>query len=125
MPHKVSRRTFLKKSIVSGTALAFGPPCLARSAERAAAAVRSQKVIVVGAGIAGLTAAFELMKAGHDVTVLEARMRPGGRVHTLRDEFSDGLYAEGGAYDFSDAYTLLQHYIRLFNLPVEESGAPV
>jgi monoamine oxidase len=123
MPHKVSRRTFLKKSIVSGTALAFGPPCLARSAERAAGAVRSQKVIVVGAGIAGLTAAFELMKAGHDVTVLEARMRPGGRVHTLRDEFSDGLYAEGGAYDFSDAYTLLQHYIRLFNLPVEESGA--
>ena len=123
MPHKVSRRTFLRKSIVSGAALAFGPPCLARSAERAAAAVRSQKVIVVGAGIAGLTAAFELMKAGHDVTVLEARMRPGGRVHTLRDEFSDGLYAEGGAYDFSDAYTLLQHYIRLFNLPVEESGA--
>jgi monoamine oxidase len=80
-------------------------------------------VIVVGAGIAGLAAAFELMNAGHDVTVLEARMRPGGRVHTIRDEFSDGLYAEGGAYDFSDAYTLLQHYIRLFNLPVEESGA--
>jgi monoamine oxidase len=70
-----------------------------------------------------LAAAFELMNAGHDVTVLEARMRPGGRVHTIRDEFSDGLYAEGGAYDFSDAYTLLQHYIRLFNLPVEEAGA--
>src|SRR5450631_837160 len=122
MPHKVSRRTFMKKSIVSGAALAFGPPSLARSAERAAAVGRSQKVIVVGAGIAGLAAAFELMNAGHDVTVLEARMRPGGRVHTIRDEFSDGLYAEGGAYDFSDAYTLLQHYIRLFNLPVEESG---
>ena len=85
--------------------------------------VGPQKVIIVGAGIAGLTAAFELMNAGHDVTVLEARMRPGGRVHTLRDDFSDGLYAEGGAYDLSDAYTLLQHYIRLFNLPFEESGA--
>ena len=77
----------------------------------------------MGAGIAGLIAAFELMKAGHDVTVLEARMRPGGRVHTLRDEFSDGLYAEAGAFDFSEAYTLLQHYIRLFNLPVEETDS--
>ena len=123
MPHSVSRRTFLKDSIGSGAALAFLPPFLARSAERAAPVGRPQKVTIVGAGIAGLTAAFELMNAGHDVTVLEARMRPGGRVHTLRDDFSDGLYAEGGAYDLSDAYTLLHHYIRLFNLPFEESGA--
>jgi hypothetical protein len=43
MPHKVSRRTFLNKSIVSGAALAFGPPSLARSAERAAAVGRSQE----------------------------------------------------------------------------------
>jgi monoamine oxidase len=123
MAYKVLRRTFLKNSIVSGAALALAPPFLARRAARAGPVGRSQKVIVVGAGIAGLTAAYELMNAGHDVTVLEARMRPGGRVHTLRDEFSDGLYAEGGAYDFSDAYTLLQHYIRLFNLPVEETDA--
>jgi monoamine oxidase len=116
MPHSVSRRAFLKESIGSGAALAFLPPVLARSAERAVPVGRPQKVIIVGAGIAGLTAAFELMNAGHDVTVLEARMRPGGRVHTLRDDFSDGLYAEGGAYDLSDAYTLLHHYIRLFNV---------
>jgi len=40
---------------------------------------------------------FELTQVGHDVTVLEARTRPGGRVHTLRDPFADGLYAEAGA----------------------------
>ena len=34
------------------------------------------------------------MKQGHDVQLLEARMRPGGRVYTLRDSFADGLYAE-------------------------------
>jgi monoamine oxidase len=78
----------------------------------------TQRVVVIGAGIAGLTAAFELMCAGQDVTVLEARMRPGGRVHTLRDPFSHGLYAEAGAVDFGPAYRLVMHYVRLFDLPV-------
>jgi monoamine oxidase len=54
-----------------------------------------KKVIVIGAGLAGLTAAYELTQAGHDVMVLEARNRAGGRVLTVRD-FADGLYAEAG-----------------------------
>ena len=58
---------------------------------------RSQRVIVVGAGLAGLAAAHELVRAGHDVVVIEARSRAGGRVHTLRQPFADGLYAEAGA----------------------------
>ena len=122
MHRNIDRRAFLKTSAASLAALALEPRSFAQSLQGAPAA-KPPKVIVVGAGIAGLVAAFELMQSGYDVTVLEARMRPGGRVHTIRDEFSDGLYAEAGAYDFSDAYTLLQHYIRLFNLPVEEAGA--
>jgi heterodisulfide reductase subunit A-like polyferredoxin len=47
-----------------------------------------KRIVVVGTGIAGLTAAYELMKQGHDVQLLEARMRPGGRVYTLRDSFA-------------------------------------
>jgi monoamine oxidase len=58
---------------------------------------RSQRVIVVGAGLSGLTAAHELVRAGHDVTVIEARERAGGRVHTIRRPFADDLYAEAGA----------------------------
>jgi monoamine oxidase len=54
-------------------------------------------VIVAGAGLAGLTAARDLEAAGASVTVVEARDRVGGRVHTLRAGFTDGLHAEAGA----------------------------
>ena len=53
-------------------------------------------VIVVGAGLSGLVAAYELVRAGHDVRVLEARSAAGGRVQTLREPFDDGLIAESG-----------------------------
>ena len=53
-------------------------------------------VIVVGAGLSGLVAAYELVRAGHDVRVLEARDAAGGRAQTLRDPFDDGLIAEAG-----------------------------
>ena len=48
-------------------------------------------VLVLGAGMAGLTAAYELLRAGHTPIVLEGRNRVGGRVCTLREPFSDGL----------------------------------
>ena len=55
----------------------------------------NRTVTVIGAGLAGLSAAYELQRAGWRVTVLEARDRVGGRVHSLR-YFSDGLVAEAG-----------------------------
>ena len=69
-------------------------------------------VIVIGAGLAGLAAAWELQEAGHEVTLLEAKPRPGGRVRTLREPFADDLYAEAGAMAFSsEAYTQANRYI--------------
>ena len=58
---------------------------------------KPKKVIVVGAGMAGLVAAFELAQVGHDVVVLESQTRVGGRVYTLgeKDGFAKGLHCEG------------------------------
>jgi monoamine oxidase len=53
-------------------------------------------VLVAGAGLAGLTAAFDLAAMGATVTVVEARDRVGGRVWTIRDGFSDRQHAEAG-----------------------------
>ncbi len=58
-------------------------------------------VVVAGAGLAGLTAARDLMAMGATVTVVDARDRVGGRVMTVRDGFTAGQHAEAGA-DFID-----------------------
>ena len=63
--------------------------------------LKGRSVIVVGAGLAGLTAAVELQKHGATVTVIEAQDRIGGRVLTMRGAFADGQHAEAGA-DFID-----------------------
>jgi len=77
------------------------------------------RVVVVGGGLAGLTAAHILMKAGCDVTLMEAQTRPGGRIRTSRDPFPDGLSAEIGAAAFIPVEPdLVMHYIREFSLPL-------
>jgi monoamine oxidase len=76
----------------------------------------SKRIVIIGAGLSGLVAAYELTQAGHDVTILEAQLRPGGRVLTLREPFSDGLYAEAGAARIPDNHDVTLHYVKHFSL---------
>src|SRR5262245_33967328 len=76
-----------------------------------------QRVIVMGAGLAGLVAAYELKQQGHEVIVLEAQNRVGGRVLTCR-EFAPGLHAEFGAMRIPRSHELTLKYCALFGLPM-------
>jgi len=78
--------------------------------------IKPTKIIVVGAGMAGLVAGYELQQAGHDVKILEARERVGGRILTLREPFSNGLYAEAGAMRLPSTHKLVQAYIQKLGL---------
>ena len=109
----LTRRDFLAQGAAAAMATAIARPV-------AASAQTPQRIAIIGAGLAGLCAAFELVHAGHEVTVLEARTRPGGRVLTLREPFADGLYAEAGAMTISSSHALSLRYARLFELPLVE-----
>ena len=93
--------------------------CQRRTRTRLTRTSAPKKVLVLGAGLAGLSAAYELTRAGHDVTVLEAQNRPGGRVLTFREPLADGLYAEAGAARIPVEQRWTMDYIEHFGLTVE------
>ena len=84
----------------------------------------SSRVIVVGAGLAGLTAALYLRDAGWNVLVVEARERVGGRVHTLYGgvdgvALDAGLRAEAGGESIDENHTEIRRLLARFGIPTE------
>lgn len=79
-----------------------------------------KKIIIIGAGMAGLVSASLLKQAGHNVTIIEATDRVGGRIYTLKGDFRDNQYLEAGAMRIPHTHLLTMEYIRKFQLPVNE-----
>ncbi|TGB05151.1 flavin monoamine oxidase family protein [Halobacillus salinus] len=79
-----------------------------------------KKLIIIGAGMAGLVAGSLLKKAGHQVTILEGNSRLGGRVFTVRQPFTQGNYLDVGAMRIPGNHLLTHTYIKQFDLPINK-----
>jgi monoamine oxidase len=140
----LTRRAFLERlGAVGGYSAVYlgmeamgllnAPPATAAPFELPRGGGRGRKVVILGAGIAGLVSAYELKRAGWDVTVLEARNRIGGRVWSVRGgdrivqtgrpdqicRFSDGLYLNAGAARLPSQHHNILGYARRLNVPLE------
>ena len=108
MEHGIDRRAFIKRGALATAAALVSQTGLGRTGA-------PRKVVILGGGLAGLSAGYELTRAGHDVKVLEAQERPGGRVLTLRS-FDDGMYGDAGAARIPDDHEWTLRYVKEFNL---------
>lgn len=113
-PARVSRRELLAVGAVGAATLYLG-------IERRASSGRSYRgrVIVVGAGLAGLSAAWELERRGWQTVVLEARPRIGGRCHTLRG-FAGGQVAEAGGEFIDTTHRQMRRFAKRFGLRLDD-----
>ncbi len=108
----MERRNFLK----SAGAFALAAACPVRAAQ-------GKRVLIAGAGLAGLATAYELAQRGFQVTVIEARNRHGGRVFTMREPFDDGLRVELGGEVLGNGYKRFLGYAAKFGIAVDEEPA--
>jgi monoamine oxidase len=117
MTGSLDRRAFLQTlaaiSAIPLTELARTPSSAHAAADEGGG---DNRVVVLGAGLAGLGAAYNLMKHGYDVIVLEAQGRPGGRVQTVRDGFQGGGHAEMGAVRIFETHEYTLKYVDEFGL---------
>ena len=136
-----SRRMFLQHLAgIGGTSLLMGGmSALGFSIEARAATPPvlsgggGKSVVVLGSGVAGLTSAYELSKAGYKVTLLEARDRPGGRSYTARKgtqltelggeaqtcTFDEGHYINPGPWRIPYHHRGYLHYAKTLGVPLE------
>jgi monoamine oxidase len=114
-PSGITRREMLQRSLAAGAALLISERF---SSPLSAAAGR---VVIIGAGFSGLAAAYELSRAGYEVTVVEARNRVGGRVISFPD-LVPGKIVEGGAELIGSNHPAWIAYAKQFKLEFLDLG---
>ena len=141
-PQSVSKREFLESAATFGGAAALltaldgwgigfasaaeAPPDLMGRSE-------GTRVLILGGGLTGMTAAYELGMRGYNCHILEARSFAGGRCQSARNgfkieevdgssrtcEFDDGQYFNHGAWRLPSYHHAVFHYVRKFGIPME------
>lgn len=125
---RLTRRGFLKVAAAGGAGLALGSqlrPVTAAPRRHGTA----PRIAVVGGGIAGLNAAYQLKQAGYAATVYEARGRLGGRIQSVTGAVGDGLVLDlGGSFinsDHADMLALAEKFgLALFNRADDAARLP-
>lgn len=112
---QLTRRSFIKKTGLTTSLFSVYPFPFSSIFSNS---TDDKRIIVIGAGLAGLSCAYELDQAGFNVLLIEARSRPGGRVNTYREPFSDNLYSEMGAEYVDSSDTYIHEYCKKFDLKV-------
>src|SRR5215208_5328425 len=111
---RLTRRRLLRNAGFAGLTLAaagrFAPPASAATAPR---------IVVVGAGLAGLTCAYRLKQAGYVAQVYDAADRVGGRCWTIRDAFADGQIAEHGGELIDQGHTAVRQLAQELGLKLD------
>ena len=125
----ITRREFIRRSLILSAGASLIISCednenipsnpISSSPGMLSSNGNAKKIILIGAGMSGLVAAYELVRVGHDVTILEARDRIGGRVLTIRSPFSNNHFAEGGAARIKPSHNLTLGYANHFNLNLD------
>jgi monoamine oxidase len=109
-----SRRQFIGKvfAATAGTTLA-SPLFAAKSGDA------SRRIVVIGAGLAGLTCAYRLKQAGINATIYEANTRLGGRCWTRRGDFAEGQIAEHGGELIDQGHTQIRQLAQELGLSLD------
>ncbi|MEZ2334523.1 FAD-dependent oxidoreductase [Mucilaginibacter sp. RCC_168] len=135
----ITRRDFLGKGamLAGGTYPAMMALGLLRPAPAHAfnleGSGKGKHIIILGAGLAGMTSAYELNKLGYQCTILEARQRAGGRCWSIRNgsthqeidkpavtaRFDDGLYFNAGPSRIPHNHELTLHYCKELGVPIQ------
>jgi monoamine oxidase len=111
----MTRREMLQRSLAAAGALLMSDGITGLARQKGA------RVVVIGAGFSGLAAAYELSRAGYDVTVVEARNRVGGRVITFSD-LVPGKVVEGGGELIGSNHPAWVGYAKQFKLEFLDVG---
>ena len=114
-PRRMARRALLRAGL-GGTVSLLGTRQVGAQLGPGELAVSPRRVLVLGAGMSGLTAALALHRRGHDVQVIEYQNRVGGRL--LSVPLKGGQFTEAGGGHFRSNMPLVLRYLRAFALPV-------
>lgn len=112
-PAGATRRQFINRILAAASAACAGwPAWAARKGPEA-------RIVVIGAGLAGLTCAYRLRQAGYSAILCEASDRIGGRCLTLPGFFRDGQIIERGGELIDQSHTAIRHLAQELGLPLD------